>query len=628
MSWMQQLYDVYEHNEGQIGVFEERRKQRMTLLPTAHMLQNAQIQINITPDGEFKNAKLVDNERTIVPMTLDSANRSGSAIRPHYLHDKLFYVAGDYIECGGNEKRAEYFKPYYKQMKEWANHKSAPPEVKAIYSYIAKQTVIHDLIKEKLFPVDEEGKVILKMSGRDRPEIYKLVTGEVLDAFVRFNVLTDENLPVWENRRIFDAFIEFYEDTNEEEEGLCYVTGKEKAMLSTQHGARIRNAGDMAKLISANDRTGFTYRGRFHDAKEAVQVGYDVSQKSHQALRWLVQRQGTYVDTRYFVAFGVEHLEIPEPFSDGLAILSEDLQQQAEEKVLTETVVAEEVIKAMNGYERTFKEKDLQNIIIMALDAATSGRLSIVYYQQLNPMLYIEHLTNWHQSCRWLLSSWNNETKKYRRFIGSPSTYKIVQAVYGRRADDRIKKELYTRLLPCIVEGKSIPKDIVRTIYHRVLNPDSFRQANESWEETLHVACALINKQYESEGYTVALQEDNHSRDYLFGRLLGIAEVMERRILNERGEARATNATRYFNSFSQHPARTWQVIRKQLNPYFERLGAKATNYSIALQKIESSMTVEDMTDEPLGPVFLLGYSSQVQDMYKKKEENKNDSVTK
>lgn len=622
MSWMQQLYQVYEHNEHLIGVFEERRNQRMTLLPIAHMLQNAQIQINLTPEGKFHNAKVIENERTIVPMSLNSANRAGSAIRPHYLHDKLFYVAGDYIEYGGNKKRAKYFEPYYKQMKDWASHDKAPLEVKAIYTYIAQKNVVRDLIEERIFPVDDEGKVILKMSGKDRPDIYKLVSGEVLDAFVRFNVLTEENIPVWENSRLFDAFIAYYETVNEKEaeRGLCYVTGKKDELLTSQHGARIRHAGDMGKLISANDHIGFTYRGRFAKPTEAVQIGYDVSQKSHQALRWLIQRQGTYVDTRYFLAFGIEHVDIPKPFSGGLDILSDDLKEQAEMRPLTETVVAEEINKAMQGYKRTFEDKDLSNIIIMALDAATSGRLSIVYYQELVPKLYIDNLTYWHQSCRWLLSSWNKETKRYRRFVSSPSTYKIVEAVYGKKTDSRIKKELYTRLLPCIVESKPIPKDVIRTIYYRVINPNSFRQTNESWEETLHVACALIAKQYESEGYTLALQTDNNSRDYLFGRLLGIAEMMERRILDERKETRATNATRYFNSFSQHPARTWHVIRKQLNPYFERLGINARFYAKEIQQIESRMTPEQMTDEPLGPIFLLGYSSQIQYFYTKKEE--------
>src|SRR5699024_10005191 len=112
--------------------------------------------------------------------------------------------------------------------------------------------------------------------------------------------------------------------------------------------------------------------------------------------------------------------------------------------------------------------------------------------------------------------------------------------------DNRIKKDLYTRLLPCIVEQKPLPADLVWTIFNRVKNPYSFTSTNESWEGTINIACALINKLYQEEGYTVAIQKENNSRDYLFGRMLGIAEVMERSMLKERDENRATNATRYF----------------------------------------------------------------------------------
>lgn len=125
----------------------------------------------------------------------------------------------------------------------------------------------------------------------------------------------------------------------------------------------------------------------------------------------------------------------------------------------------------------------------------------------------------------------------------------------------------------------------------------------------------------------MALQEENSSRDYLFGRLLGIAEVLERGQLREREEDRATNATRYFNAFSQHPARTWMVIRKQLNPYFQRTGGQIGYYARLIQQIEDKLAVENMTDAPLSPVFLLGYSSQIQHLYTKKEEKENDSVT-
>src|SRR5690625_6690205 len=97
---------------------------------------------------------------------------------------------------------------------------------------------------------------------------------------------------------------------------------------------------------------------------------------------------------------------------------------------------------------------------------------------------------------------------------------------------------------------------------------------------------------------------------------------MEKRVLQERDENRATNAIRYFNAFSQHPARTWMVIRKQLTPYFERSGYNSGYYSMKLQNIEDKLTVEQMTDQPLSPVFLLGYSSQIQDLYTKKEEDR------
>lgn len=59
----------------------------------------------------------------------------------------------------------------------------------------------------------------------------------------------------------------------------------------------------MAKLISGNDERGFTYRGRFENRGQAVSVGYESSQKTHNALRWLLARQGKYIDGEVTVAW-------------------------------------------------------------------------------------------------------------------------------------------------------------------------------------------------------------------------------------------------------------------------------------------------------------------------------------
>ena len=58
MSWMSQLAQVYDNNAHRVGQFEEVRKQRFTLLPVAHMTQSAQIEIVLSPDGEFIAAKV------------------------------------------------------------------------------------------------------------------------------------------------------------------------------------------------------------------------------------------------------------------------------------------------------------------------------------------------------------------------------------------------------------------------------------------------------------------------------------------------------------------------------------------------------------------------------------------
>jgi len=642
MSWMEELSRVYQHNQSLVGTFEDRRKQRITLLPVSHVMQSAQIEVLVTRDGEFYSAKVIEKEnaRTIVPATPGSANRS-NAPAPHYLHDKLQYVSGDYVQYGGDPKQAGHYQLFLEQLKDWANSAFFHPKVNSIYKYIAYGSLIEDLVKHQILPVDAHGQLIEKWpkdSDTEKPAVYRVVSGDVTSAFVRFGVVheTAEDPVVWEDKTLFDAFIRFLKEQIDMPAGVCYVTGNQEK-LTSQHGSRIRNAGDMSKLISANDEQGFTYRGRFALPSEAVQIGYETSQKAHHALRWLIQRQGTYVDSRYFIAFGIEQPEVPGPFDSteelagGSAVLNQLLQKEQEtatEIAHTEELVANELNRALHGMHFQLEKSGLKNVTVMAVDAATTGRLAIVYYQSIHAAQFFSSIKQWHQTCRWLQLVKDQDTSQLRRFVGTPSTYRIAEAVYGTKADSRIKKELYTRLLPCIVEQKPIPKDIITIIFNRVRNPSSFANSMESWDGTLNVACALIRKRYEKEGYTVAVQEENNSRDYLFGRMLGIAEVMERGILKEREEKRATNATRYFNAFSQHPARTWMVIRKQLIPYFERLGTGATRYAKSIQQLEDRLTIENMTNDPLEPVFLLGYSSQIQEMYRKKGDNEHDSITK
>jgi len=642
MAWMQQLQAVYEANQSQVGKFELRHNQRFTLLPVAHMTQGTQVTVMITPEGNFYKAEVVPKEeaRTITPMTLDSANRSGSKVAPHYLHDKLFYVAGDYVTYGTNDKRNDNFNAYIQQMAQWANSAYTHPKVTAVWKYTAQGRVIQDLIAAGLIFQYADGKLVekwdsqeTKLFGVNKPPLYQLLQQTVFEIAVRFTVIKShpEDRDLWEDTELFQRFIAYTNETLMAAKlpNLCYATGTYE-ILSTQHGSRIRNAGDNAKLISANDDKGYTFRGRWAEAEEAVQIGYNASQQAHHALRWLIQRQGSYVDTRYFVVFRKQGDTATDIFAstwDLQARLSDLFggePRRSNEGERTGAVEGQQVGQALRGLAHRFEHGRYDQTIVLVLDAATTGRLSIVYYQEIESRLYLDNLTHWHETCRWRQIA-REENKQTVAYVGTPSTYHIAQAIYGERGDARIKKELYTRLLPCITDRQAIPRDLVYTLFERVKNPERFKNTSESWEMTLHISCALIVKMYEKEELSVELDSDNDSRDYLFGRLLGIAEVMESRQLKRQEENRATNATRYFNAFANRPARTWLVIRKQLQPYFNRLGKKATYYQIEIQKVEAAIGTERMNDLALSPLFLIGYSSQVQALNQKKEVESDDS---
>ncbi|MEM5686028.1 type I-C CRISPR-associated protein Cas8c/Csd1 [Bacillus toyonensis] len=76
----------------------------------------------MTEDGEFHTAEIIDkiDSNTLIPCTEDSANRAGSKIAPYPLHDKLSYVAGDFLTYGGKSKRRTFLS-LHKTIKKMGN---------------------------------------------------------------------------------------------------------------------------------------------------------------------------------------------------------------------------------------------------------------------------------------------------------------------------------------------------------------------------------------------------------------------------------------------------------------------------------------------------------------------------
>jgi len=617
MSWLLQLYETYESNLHLVGKPEKKHnEQEYTLLPIAHTTQNAHIEVNVTEEGEFHSAIVIDKKdaNTLIPCTEESASRAGSKIAPYPLHDKLSYVAGDFVAYGGQIKKESPYTYYIDRLHNWANSPYATDKVRSIYRYVNKGRLIEDLVREGVLHTDADNRLLEKWDKPDvsRPEIFSVMVGPPENLFVRFNVyssgkhLTD----VWKDPEMYDSFIRYYSEQLGDED-LCFVTGQ-VLPRTDRHANKIRNAADKAKLISANDSSGFTFRGRFTSSDEAASISYEASQKAHNALKWLINRQGKIIDQRVFLIWGNDTLDVPDPSEDSFAISPSASTVSRERETLTHQGFAEEFSKALDGYRHNLASKSDINILI--LDSATTGRMAVLYYRNMEKELYLSRLTKWHSTCAWLHRYRRNDNGEFVQFYGAPATKDIAFAAYGPRAGDKVVKGLMERMLTCILDDKNqkIPQDIVTSAYYRASNPVSMERWE--WEKTLSIACALINRK---ERLQVALDETNDHRDYLFGRLLAIADVLERRALGD--ENRATNAIRYMNSFSRHPARTWSTIQSSLQPYQARLGRFANDLNKIIDEVGSRIPVDQFNDKPLSGLYLLGFYSQRHELYQKKE---------
>lgn len=626
LSWISKLYETYQNCQDRIGDLEDR----VPLLPIAHTTQQAQIEVVVDEGGSFIRSSVInrDDATTIIPCTEESSGRTSGPV-PHPLFDKLQYVAGDYDKFDGSKKSC--YTEYISQLESWCSSPYGNYKVKTLLSYLKKGTLIQDLINDNVLICNDNGKLMDKWTGKkeDAPPIFGVVAGNQGDAFVRFKVEIPGDIEsrLWLDRNIWTSYVEYYL-SRQSDMDYCYALG-EYIVCSDIGPSKIRNAGDKAKLISGNDSSGFTYRGRFEDSHQAARIGYETTQKAHNALKWLIGKQGQSNGSQVILAWGTEDQPVPPICAGSIEVLSSDDDVPLDFfDFKTPSSTREEFAncfnQAISGYGCELD--DCAEVVVMGLDAATPGRLSIIYYRELKGSDLLKRVERWHRSCSWLLNyslpNGTNDKGKtvYQRiqFVGAPSPSDIATTAYGENVADKLKSSVVERLLSCIVDGADVPVDIVRSSARRASNLVVLDTYDAS--KVLGVACALIRKYYndkelhkgKEEVWKVSLDNSINNRDYLFGRALAYAQQIESYALRVSDEKRSTNAERLQYQFSLHPAKTWLVICRQLLPYTQKLGPKANKLKSGMNEVISRISVEDFNNEPLSELYLLGYSCQLQ----------------
>lgn len=576
------------------------------LLPLCHSTQNAQITIDINSDGTIPSigfAEKVEKEDavTIIPVTEDSSSR-GAGINPHPLADKLIYIAGDYPKYADVKKsdNSDYYNAYIENLKKWCESGSAPQEVKAVYTYLSKGTIIADLIDAGIFTLNEKGKLSDE----------KIANTDPADCFVRFSV---DGKKLWKDESLYQAYIA-YACGDCATSDICYASG-EHGGITYKHPSKIRNTGDKAKLFSTNDESGFSYRGRFADKTQATAISFDYSQKLHNALKCLIKKQGYIVDGLCILVWENNLEEIQKPF-EGCSFDDDEDGYIPESN--TGEINKTLTIASITGTKNKYKS-DSKTLLIM-FDSATTGRLSMTEYAEVATSDYLSNLEKWHRDTSWICYG-----KRH-----SFSVYEIAACAYGNeegsvlKPGEKTKKDVYQRLIPYIVCGGRIPQDIVNQLFIRACRYNAFDNKSNNWQRVVNCACGMIRKRIiETKGEcTMSLEKECYDRDYLYGRLLAVADYAEGSTYDD-NENRPTNAKRLIEAFSNHPCETWKVLYLSLRPYLNRMNiGKRSYFERMINQITAMFPLDTYNDNsPLSSEFLHAYSCQMNDFFTKKTDD-------
>ena len=648
-----QTYDAVKDVTGIVPIdLNGRPDVQKALLPLFHTVMETQLCVTIDQYGNLVNIERAD-EDVIIPCREQSAGRSGNNPKPHPLCDQLQYVDRDYDVAK--------YQLYMNQLAEW---KGSNAKLNAIYLYLDKHSIIED--------------------AHDKGVKIDLSKNKAKEIRVRFSVLAENDASevkeVWLDNKIQNLWIQHEQPSVVS--GGSDILGEALYKASFNFPKNIISASGNAKLISANDDTNFTFRGRFSNDKEALIVDVLSSQKIYSTLRWLVNNNGTLDDTQCIVVWAVgsgTSERVVDCSGDSYDVYGSLFElcyaddNTGEDDGLTETEqlssarsqvavnYADRFSKLLRGYGGkstldAIKEHS-RHIAVVILDAATAGRLSVTFYRELPENDYIENVLRWHEDSAWNLtrfeSSVNKDHSSVREgkekpsldsqpidYIGAPSFKDIINCVYDsdnhksvgyRKFVKKVKKQL----VECMFGNRCLPQSLLNAAFRRVIRPQSYTAGKDYhknemiWRRDFEIACSIWKKHFierergcplEVERTTMDLLElddRRRDRDYLYGRLLALADCFELRSQQKKNNAssRPTNAIRLMSSFSAKPFATWGNLWIQLQPYLKSAYMHSPSIAKGFQDdidcvINTFKPGDFENNNALSALFLLGYSHE------------------
>lgn len=336
-----------------------------------------------------------------------------------------------------------------------------------------------------------------------------------------------------------------------------------------------------AKLISISNNKE-TYYGRFSTGDEVISIGYETSQNIYLMLKYFLENKNNsrwIGENSYLINWFSDDISNSNglQLTGGITTYDDedlDLEEYEDESISLGGNTSKNLNNYLTGRDRFIPPES--KFYVMIIDKISNGRVSIKYFRELYRSDLYKRVEAWYHSTKWGFYS----ARQKEIVQQSPSIYTIADYILGTETEEKnrttvvcnnkkMRVKTIERLIPCIIDGKKIPLDLVNRMFNNLCKRSSY---GKTWSSIVQVGCSLLKKyklDYKlKDEVKEMLEENNKDRSYLYGRLLAIYEKLEADTLysgtNEVGN-RSTNAERLWTAYTKTPARTLMIWKKRLD---------------------------------------------------------------
>lgn len=230
---------------------------KKALIPYGHTTLPVSLSVLVGVNGCIRGVAKI-KRIIIIPCTEESMGRTIKPV-PHPLFDQLQYV--------DSERSPEKTSMYLQQLAKW---KGDDAKLEAVFRCVSEHSISEAAAHYGVELTDKDDK-----AG---------VCFEVQIGLEDSDLSNDVDI---RNRWIA------YLQRSQHKLGKD-IFGEDLYTPTTNFPKKVVSSDANAKLLSANDSTNFTFRGRFSSKEQALLVDSASSQKINSTLRWLVNNHGTF----------------------------------------------------------------------------------------------------------------------------------------------------------------------------------------------------------------------------------------------------------------------------------------------------------------------------------------------